>query len=161
MIKKWFFSTLFMAFLVPAIADGQVLYKCLDTLGRISYVDNKTRKNLKNCKPLSAPPLSTVPAHEGKARAAEALPTVSSTKIDKDTQRGRDNDRRRILEQELSNEQNNLKKAEQQLSEQEGLRNGNERNYQRMQERLAPYQETVDLHRRNIEALQKELAHVK
>ena len=43
------------------------------------------------------------------------------------------------------------------FAEQEGQRSGNERNYQRVLDRLAPYQDKKDQHTKNIEALQNEL----
>ena len=72
-------------------------------------------------------------------------------------QKERDNDRRRILESELAAEQKNLEQARKDLAEQEAVRSGDERNYQRVLERLEPFKNKVALHERNIEAIQKEL----
>ena len=47
------------------------------------------------------------------------------------------------------------------LAEQEAVRSGDERNYQRVLERLEPFKNKVALHERNIEAIQKELAKVR
>jgi hypothetical protein len=64
---------------------------------------------------------------------------------------------RDILEQELAREEGLLAKARQSLSEQEAIRNGDERNYARVIERLQPFKDDVDLHQKNIEALKREL----
>ena len=77
--------------------------------------------------------------------------------MDQDTQRKRDDERRRILEQELAAEQQRLEEARLQLQEQESIRLGNERNYQRYLDRVTPYREAVENHQRNVEALQREL----
>jgi hypothetical protein len=73
----------------------------------------------------------------------------------------RDESRRKILENELQSEQKLLSDAKQKLAEQEGTRSGDERNYVRVQERLKPYQDTVELHQKNIEQLQRELGNVR
>src|SRR5574340_1623319 len=141
-------------------AHAQALYKCTDEDSRVSYVDSKNRGTLKNCKVLSQDlPVSTVPGQ--KPRAA-ATPTPGSfPKVNGDTQKNRDTERRRILEQELSTEQQALDKARQELSEQEAVRTGDERNYQRVLDRLQPYKDKVELHQRNVDALKREIANLK
>ena len=56
--------------------------------------------------------------------------------MSENTQKSRDGDRRRILEQELSNEQRSLEQAKRTLAEQETVRNGDEKNYQKVIDRL-------------------------
>ena len=79
-------------------------------------------------------------------------------RVDKDTQKSRDDGRRRILEDELTTEEKGLSDAKSKLAEQEGVRNGDEKNYQRVLDRLKPYQEAVERHERNVSALKRELA---
>ena len=43
----------------------------------------------------------------------------------------------------------------------EAIRTGDERNYQRVLDRLQPYKDKVALHERNIEALKKEIGNLK
>jgi len=101
--------------------------------------------------------VSTVPG-----RAAPATPSPAGfPKVDDATQKARDNDRRRILEQELTTEQRNLDHAKKDLADQEAIRTGDERNYQRVLERLQPFKDKVALHERNIEALKKEIGNLK
>ena len=64
----------------------------------------------------------------------------------------------RILEQELANEEQLLNQAKKELAEQESTRLGNERNYQRVLERLEPYKKKVALHESNIANLRKEMS---
>ena len=82
-------------------------------------------------------------------------------RVQEDTQKARDTDRRRILEQELAGEQRNLEQAKKDLAEQESIRNGDEKNYQRVQDRLVPYKERVAQHERNIQAVQKEMGNLR
>ena len=61
----------------------------------------------------------------------------------------------------MSAEQSNLQQAKRALAEQEAVREGGERNYQRVLDRLQPYKDKVALHERNIEAIQSELSRLR
>ena len=61
----------------------------------------------------------------------------------------------------MSAEQSNLQQAKKALAEQEAVREGGERNYQRVLDRLQPYKDKVALHERNIEAIQSELSRLR
>ena len=52
----------------------------------------------------------------------------------------------------------NVEQARKELADQEAVRSGDERNYQRVLDCLQPYKDKVGLHERNIEAIQKELS---
>jgi sugar-specific transcriptional regulator TrmB len=67
---------------------------------------------------------------------------------------------RQILQKELANEQELLAKAKTELAEQESVRNGDERNYARVIERLKPYQDSVETHEKNIDSLRRELGNL-
>jgi septal ring factor EnvC (AmiA/AmiB activator) len=128
-------------------APAQV-YKCTDANGKISYTNESTPS--RNCKSLTnEQPVSTIPM---RATAA-SFPKVSS-----DAQRERDSARRQVLENELSSEQSALEEARKALAGQESVRNGNEKNYQKVLDRLQPFKEDVERRERNIEALNKEIS---
>jgi hypothetical protein len=137
------------------------IWECVDSSG------NKRFTNLKSeaagCKPMNLPPVSTVPAPkpQAPARVAEPKPQAATPgsfpKVDAPTQQQRDAERRRILEQELANEQKLLDQAKKELAEQEAVRLGSERNYQRVLDRLEPFQKKVALHEGNIANLRKEI----
>lgn len=133
------------------------VYKCLDDEGHVTYTNTKPSPKAK-CTAISRDQrVSTVPG-----RAAPATPSPAGfPKVDGATQKARDNDRRRILEQELTTEQRNLDHAKKDLADQEAIRTGDERNYQRVLERLQPFKDKVALHERNIEALKKEIGNLK
>src|SRR5229473_2368008 len=67
---------------------------------------------------------------------------------------------REILEKELATEQQLLAKAQQDLTEQESVRSGDERNYARVLERLQPYKDSLEVHQKNVEALRRELSNL-
>jgi Domain of unknown function (DUF4124) len=133
------------------------VYKCMDDDGHVTYTNTKPSAKSK-CTALSRDQrVSTVPG-----RAAPAAPSPAGfPKVDGDTQKARDNDRRKILDQELATEQKNLEQAKKDLSEQEAVRTGDERNYERVIARLQPYKDKVALHERNIEALKKEIGNLR
>ena len=59
---------------------------------------------------------------------------------------------RQILESELEQERALLDRSKKALAEQEAVRYGDEKNYARVLARLKPYQDTVELHQKNVEA---------
>lgn len=149
-----------MLILQPAQAD---VYKCTDADGGITYTNQKN--SARGCKLLSQDqPVNSVaaPAPKSAGSTASAAPSPGNfPKVAPETQKSRDSLRRRTLEQELAAEQKNLESAQKQLAEQESVRNGNERNYERVLERLQPFKDRVADHQRNIEALNKEIANLK
>ena len=144
----------------PARAD---IWECMDESGNKRFTNIKAES--KGCKLLVVAPLNTVPAT--KAPPGKSAPAVASKtpenfpKVDTETQKQRDNDRRRILDQELANEQKLLDQAKKELADQESQRLGSERNYQRVLDRLEPYKKKVKLHEDNIANLRRELAGTK
>lgn len=138
---------------LPAQAD---IYKCADTDGHVTYSNVAT----KNCKKLNLEPVNTAPA--SSAKAAPRTPTPAAfPRVDDNAQKARDTDRRRILESELAAEQKNLEEAKKALAEQESVRGGDEKNYQRVIDRLQPFKDKVALHERNLEAIRKEIANLR
>jgi uncharacterized protein DUF4124 len=140
----------FLALAAPCGHAQSEVYKCPDASGRPTYTNVKRDTVGKNCT-LVSKEVQVVPS-QAPARDAR---DKSSAVVDRNA------NRRKILESELQNEQQLLADARQKLAEQEGVRDGDERNYARVQERLKPYQEAVDLHTKNIEQLRGELGRLK
>jgi hypothetical protein len=151
-------AILLLAAVAPAsLAD---IYECVDANGNKRFTNIKAEA--KGCKVLHVSPLNTVPGPAKPQGQGKPVATPSSfPRVDADIQRQRDNDRRRILEQELSNEEKLLGYARKELEDQEAVRLGSERNYQRVLERLEPYKKKVKLHEDNVASLKRELAGVK
>ena len=146
--------------LLPLAAHADTLYKCTDESGQVLYTNQKGGPK---CTVLSRDqPISTFTA------PPKARPTPGDfPRVGADQQKARDNDRRAILEQELGNEQKQLDDAKKALAEQEGRIEPYERNVggsinqAKVQDRLQPYRDSVQLHERNIEALKKEIGNQK
>jgi hypothetical protein len=173
----------FAAFAHPAFAQGAV-YRCIDENGRPQYTNVKTDTEGKKCTvvtrevsvvppaaPTPAPRAGTAqpPAAPGAANPAapSAPPNAASAnfpRVDRDTQRSRDDSRRKILEDELAQEERSLFRARQDLNEQTSAA-------QRAAatpgaggtglDRLRPLQDAVDRHERNIAAIRKELSNIR
>ena len=145
-----------LALLIAAVAmpvSAQTIYKCIDANG--GTLISNTRVD-KNCKAVVSGPESSMPSPPPRAKpvGASANPSPAGfPRVQEDTQRARDTDRRHILDQELAGEQRNLEQARKDLSEQEALRGS--------PERMAPYRDRVAQHERNIQAIQKELSNLR
>jgi hypothetical protein len=132
---------LFAALAGGAQAQGSAteIYKCVDASGRASYTNDRRDMAGRKCE-LVTTQVNVAPTRESSADRANA--------------KGR---QREILEKELASEQADLARARQTLAEQESVREGDERNYARVLERLQPYRDRVETHEKNIEALRREL----
>jgi Domain of unknown function (DUF4124) len=137
-------------------AQGTV-WKCVETDGRAHYTNIKKETDGKQCTVVTKE-VSVVSAPPPARSAAADKSPPNFPKVDKDTQRTRDDGRRRILEDELTAEEKGLTDAKARLAEQEAVRHGDEKNYQRVLDRLKPYQDAVERHERNVAALKRELA---
>jgi hypothetical protein len=143
--------------LLTSSAQAGVLYKCSAESGQITYTNNKG--GYRNCQVVSrdstpslssSAPSSSTPA---KPRAASNPTPADFPRVTSDTQKGRDTDRRHILEQELASEKKNLDEARKGLADQEATR--------APADRLSPLRDRVSLHTRNLEALQREISKLK
>jgi len=133
----------------PLSASAQV-FKCIGANGKITYSND--RGSEKECKQISSEQaVSTINMRPNPSQAT--FPRVSD-----EAQRERDNIRRRVLEKELDSERQELEGARSKLAEEEAVRYGDEKNYQRVLERLQPYKEAIERRERNIEALTQELS---
>ena len=135
---------------LPTHAD---IWECADDSGNRRFTNIKAES--KGCKLIDVGPINTMSS--GKPQAASKATPKDFPKVDGDTQRQRDAERRKILDQEMANEQKLLDQARRELSEQESQRFGSERNYQRVLDRLEPYKKKVKLHEDNIASLRREL----
>lgn len=153
------FLLLSLGVMVNAHAE---IYKCVEDGGRITYSNAQG----KDCTRLNVGPVNTVPAV--KAPAGRTASPSGFPRVDPNTQRARDDDRRRILDLELANEENGLGEAKKALAEQEALVLPEERNVggrgingEKVAQRVQPFRDKVALHERNIEALRKEIGNLR
>ena len=129
-----------------------------DAEGHITYsnVNETPPKGTTKLRCLKEPAKTAAPG-----QPATEKPQRADAKVDQRTQQRRDDERRRILERELADEQQRLNAAREELATQEATRGGDERNYQRVLERVQPFRDRVETHERNIQALQQELSNLK
>jgi septal ring factor EnvC (AmiA/AmiB activator) len=134
-----------------ACAQTGATYRCIDGSGRSTYTNVKEEMTGRKCTLVSRE-VSVVPA-----QAPSARPTETSSKA-KPAPSSRAADRRKILEEELGDEEKRLAEAKKQLADQQAIRTGDERNYQRVLDRLKPFEESVEQHEKNIAQLKRELS---
>jgi multidrug resistance efflux pump len=142
---------------LPAQAE---IFKCTDAAGHVMYSNVAS----KGCTKMNLEPISTIPA---ASKAAPKTPSPAGfPRVEENTQKARDNDRRKILEQEQSAEQKNLEEAKKKLAEaevalpQERMQGGGI-NQAKVQERTQPIRDQIQLHERNLEAIRKELQNLR
>ncbi len=157
-------TALLLAPFLSLPAEAQV-FKCTDATGSVLYTNN--RNEGRGCTPLKTDlPVSSVPAPPKRqpALSGGGTPAGSSNgfpRVTPDAQKSRDDTRRQILASELATEEKALAEAQAALTEQESIRLGNEKNYQKALDRMQPFKDKVELHQRNIEALRKEMQSIK
>ncbi|MFV8826084.1 DUF4124 domain-containing protein [Thauera sp. WH-2] len=139
------------------------IYKCTDPDGRVTYTNDRSLG--RGCVRLeSDQAVSTIPAPPRSPAASTPKGTPAAAtpgsfpRVSPDDQRNRDDARLKVLAGELEHEEKSLAEAEQALAEQESIRTGDERNYQKVLDRLQPFKDKVELHKRNIEALRREIS---
>lgn len=133
------------------------IYKIIDANGKITYSNIPS----KGAQRLNLEPISTITGSKPRSSAANNSTPANFPKVDSDTQKKRDDMRRKLLSDELAAEMKHLGEAKLALSDGENVRLGNERNYQKYLDRVALLKENVVLHEKNIAALQKELSNLK
>jgi hypothetical protein len=152
---------LFLAWLLPAGAGAEI-YECMEPSGGKLFTSDPKEAKAKGCKAMNLGPANTVSGTKPQPKSSTSSSATASPKdfpkVDKDIQRQRDNDRRKLLEQELANEEKLLAQAKKELAEQEAQRLGSEFNYQRVLNRLEPFKKKVALHENNVANLKRELA---
>ncbi len=131
------------------------IYKYVDPEGHVTYSSTP----IKGGKKLELEPLPTMqPFNKGAAEFP---------RVDGATQRSRDETRRKILQDELAKEQQQLAEARQKLQDaQDNPRVSHVggktfRNVEAYEESVKTAQDEVTLHERNVEALKTEISQIK
>ena len=144
----------------PLVANAD-LYKAVDADGHVTYSSSPIKGSKKlNLEPLpTMVPLAKVPAHS------------NFPKVDEETQKGRDETRRKILQDELQTEQKLLEEAKQNLQQASDQNRGyftsngathlNEARAQEYNAAVSKQTDEVNMHQKNIDALNAELAKLK
>ncbi|MDA8108280.1 MAG: DUF4124 domain-containing protein [Betaproteobacteria bacterium] len=140
-----------------AHAQASEIWKCVDAQGQVLFTSERRDTAGRKCELLSRQEVNVVPAQKPGVR----VPSPSGFPRESTEARAAARQRQRqTLDQELTKEQDALAQAQKSLAEQEAVRYGNERNYQRVLDRLQPYKDAVERHQKNIDALKRELANL-
>lgn len=144
-----------------AHAQNEV-WLCVDDHGKKEY---KNTGATKGCKRVDLPSLTMVPAPPKRPAVQTAAKSSSSPaefpKVDSNTQKTRDNDRKQILLDEMKTEEQKLANLKKDFNNGEPERRGDERNYVKYQDRVGSMQEDIGRAENNIEALKRELGNLK
>ena len=152
-------SLILAGLLMVSLAVRGEIYECVEPSGAKLFTSDPKEAKVKGCKAMNLGPPNTVSTTKPQGKANPTPPNFP--KVDQDTQKQRDNDRRKLLEQELASEEKQLAQAKKDLAEQESIRLGSEFNYQRVLNRLEPYKKQVSLHENNVANLKRELAGIR
>jgi hypothetical protein len=139
----------------PARAQSEI-WKCVDERGRPLYTSDKRETAGKKCELVSRE-VNVVPAQKAGARQPSPAGFPKESAAERATAKSK---QRETLERELTQEQSMLGDAKRKLAEQEAVRTGDEKNYARVLERLRPYQDAVEVHEKNVDALKRELGNL-
>lgn len=138
-----------------ALGQTSEIWKCTDARGRALYTSDKRETVGKKCELVSRE-VNVVPSQKSAAKSPAGFPKESPT--DRAAAKSKQRD---TLERELSQEESMLADAKQKLADQESIRNGNEKNYARVLDRLKPYQDAVEVHQKNVDALKREIGNLR
>ncbi|MDH0864337.1 hypothetical protein [Mitsuaria sp. GD03876] len=151
-----------LALVAGQVSAQGVVYRCPGP--PVLYTDAMTAKEAaeKGCRSIEGTPISVIAPIKPRAPTAGGSgPVVGSQsadlKVDAKDQRVRDDDRRRILEQELREAEGKLAKLQQEYNNGQPDRRGDERNYQKYLDRTAELKAAVSRQEADIQALKREL----
>lgn len=138
----------------PILVQAEI-YKAVDENGHVTYSSTP----LKGGKKIILEPLPTM-LPPAKVQGSEDFP-----RVDSETQRSRDDTRRKILQDELNSEEKLLEVARQNLKDGEanpevfkGTDGRTYRNVAKFDAKVKQLNEQVDLHQQNVAALKAELS---
>jgi hypothetical protein len=152
---------------LPALAQAQI-WRCESANGTIEYSNNPSSGRDAKCRPMDLPAITTIPAPklpgsgggaQGASGSAAATPSPASfPRVDAASQRTRDADRRRILEDELKKEESRLVDLRAEFNGGSPERRGDERNYQKYLDRVQRLKDDIARTESSVASLRREMA---
>ncbi|GGC10728.1 hypothetical protein GCM10007205_19830 [Oxalicibacterium flavum] len=158
-MKQQLVVLLLAAIVVPASAQNDV-YLCVDAQGRREYRNTGPTARCKRVDLSGVSVVSPTPVARPAAPRVAATSPADFPRVNTAEQKARDNDRKRILLDEMKVEQDKLTALKSEYNNGEPERRGDERNYAKYQERTAALKDDVARTERNIEALKRELGNL-
>ncbi len=133
-----------------AMAQTEI-FQCTDASGKIEY---KNTGETKGCKRMTVEPV-VMPRLGNTASASSS--SGSFPKVDAATQKARDSDRRKILDDELAAKKTHLAELQKDYNNGEPDRTGDERNYQRYLDRVQAMKDNIARTQSDIDSIQGEI----
>lgn len=130
---------------LPAWAE--TMYRCVDASGRTTFTN--VLEDPKRCKELHVPVDISIPAPQVPEEHPRMIPESKKDARSAEPLSKQD---------QLNAEQKALEQARKDLEDQRAVRYGNERNYQKMLDRLKPYEEAVSNHEQRVKTLSDEIS---
>ena len=137
-----------------AQAQQDTYYKCIDDRGNVTFANTGITKG---CTKMTADPV-VIPKLANPSKSA-ASPS-GFPKVDSNTQKARDSDRKRILEDELRDKESRLADLKREYNNGEPERQGNERNYQRYLDRVAQLKADIARTESDVASIKSEIGKV-
>jgi len=143
-----------------AWAEDKPVYRCPGNL----YTDALSAKEAhdKGCKTLDGAPITVIQSTLPKSPNAGARPASSAPgageKVGAEDQKARDSDARRILEAELRKAEEDLAALQKDFNNGQPERLGDERNFQKYQDRVNEMKAAITRKEADIASLKRELA---
>jgi len=160
--KKCLLPLLAALAVLPAWAQGsdpsKPVYRCPGN--PVLYTDTLSAKEAKDkgCRTLEGAPITVI--QSVKPRAGTPVPNSrgsEGSRVEANEQKARDTDARRILESELKKEEDALAALQKEYNAGQPERNGDEKNYQKYQDRVAEMKASIARKESDIAALKREL----
>ena len=145
-MKRGAFTVLLSLFAAGASADP---VKCVDASGKVRYVD-ESMVGEEKCTPVKDAMNIVAPQNPPAGRSEL---TEGARRQPREGERARASSR---ADSRLAEAEARLADAKSKLAEQEAIREGGERNYARVQERLQPYQAAVERAQQEVNQLRSE-----
>lgn len=145
--------------LVCASAGAQIVYKCEKPGGAAEYANGPSVPP--GCKKVNIESTSVVTIPAPKLAPKAASSPEDFPKVDANTQRTRDNDRRKVLETELQTQEDKLATLRKDYNNGQPERLGDERNYQKYLDRVEQMRSEIARTEANIASVKRELAQLR
>lgn len=134
-------------------------YKCIDPAGRPTYTNVKEEMAGKRCTVVSRE-VSVVPVSPLVAKPRPAAARPAGVRVDANTQRSRDDTRRKILEEELEAAEKRLAESRQKLAQQDTAQDV-PTDPRKARAQLRADREEVERQEQNVASLKRELSNLR
>jgi hypothetical protein len=164
--KVWVAAACAVGAAAQAQISNSVVYRCPGP--PVLYTDalSATEAREKNCRTIEGATITVIQGQRPRAATPPSAAPASGArpagdaKIDPSQQRARDSDARRILEDELKKEEDKLGELQKEYNGGNPERRGDERNFQKYQERVAELKAAVGRKEGDIAAIKRELTKI-